>query len=52
VANLCLPADHDRPGHAQRMVDLLINGLRYGAPAASRPHTGNDDYGDNVSDNS
>lgn len=29
VANLCLPADS---GHAQRMVDLLIDGLRYGAP--------------------
>jgi AcrR family transcriptional regulator len=31
VANLCLPAD--RSGHPQRMVDLLIDGLRYGAPA-------------------
>ncbi|WP_433679829.1 TetR/AcrR family transcriptional regulator [Nocardia sp. CA-119907] len=29
VANLCLPADN---AHAQRMVDLLIDGLRYGAP--------------------
>ncbi len=31
VANLCLSADDDRSGHAQRMVDLLIDGLRYGA---------------------
>jgi AcrR family transcriptional regulator len=31
VANLCLPADAERSGHAHRMVDLLIDGLRYGA---------------------
>jgi AcrR family transcriptional regulator len=31
VANLCLPADADQSGHAHRMVDLLIDGLRYGA---------------------
>ncbi len=32
VANLCLPAD-GRSGHPRRMVDLLIDGLRFGAPA-------------------
>jgi AcrR family transcriptional regulator len=32
VGNLCLPAD-DESGHAERMVDLLIDGLRYGAGA-------------------
>ncbi len=31
VANLCLPADAEQSGHAHRMVDLLIDGLRYGA---------------------
>ena len=31
VANLCLPADDAQSGHAQRMVDLLIDGLRRGA---------------------
>jgi AcrR family transcriptional regulator len=43
VANLCLPAADDRSGHAQRMVDLLIDGLRYGADprATVPPHTGN-----------
>ena len=30
VANLCLPANDD-PGHTQRMVALLIDGLRYRA---------------------
>jgi AcrR family transcriptional regulator len=38
VANLCLPADAERSGHAHRMVDLLIDGLRYGASA---PASGN-----------
>ena len=33
VANLCLPADAERSGQAHRMVDLLIDGLRYGASA-------------------
>ncbi|MFX0579353.1 TetR/AcrR family transcriptional regulator [Nocardia nepalensis] len=42
VANLCLPAADDRSGHAQRMVDLLIDGLRYGADARATvaPHIG------------
>ena len=31
VANLCMPADAERSGHAHRMVDLLVDGLRYGA---------------------
>jgi len=31
VANLCLLADADQSGHAHRMVDLLIDGLRYRA---------------------
>lgn len=49
VSNLCLPADEDRAGHTQRMVALLIDGLRYGAPATGVPHTRND-CGDNVGD--
>jgi AcrR family transcriptional regulator len=48
VANLCLA--ENRSGHAQRMVDLLIDGLRYGAGARATvpPHTGDgeDDVGD------
>lgn len=35
VGNLCLPACNDGAGAAGRMVDLLIDGLRYGA-ATSR----------------
>ena len=31
VGNLCLPAGKDGAGNAGRMVDLLIDGLRYGA---------------------
>ncbi|WP_253777084.1 TetR/AcrR family transcriptional regulator [Goodfellowiella coeruleoviolacea] len=34
VANLCLPAHEDETGHAQRMVGLLIDGLRYRAGSA------------------
>ena len=30
VASLCMTADADRPGHTQRMVSLLADGLRYG----------------------
>ncbi|MCP3162294.1 TetR/AcrR family transcriptional regulator [Myxococcus qinghaiensis] len=38
VANLCVPVAEVGPGHTQRMVDLLIDGLRYGAPTpASSP---------------
>ena len=32
LANLSLPAD-EKPDHTRRMVALLIDGLRYGAPA-------------------
>lgn len=35
VANLCLPVGAERSGGAQRMVDLLIDGLRYGASNAA-----------------
>lgn len=31
VGNLCLPTHDDGPGHAQRMIALLVDGLRYGA---------------------
>ena len=31
VASLCMQARQDRPGQAERMVALLVNGLRYGA---------------------
>ncbi|MDR3573829.1 MAG: TetR/AcrR family transcriptional regulator [Anaerolineaceae bacterium] len=30
VASLCMSGDNDRPGHTQRMVTLLVDGLRYG----------------------
>jgi AcrR family transcriptional regulator len=33
VANLCLPAADQGVAYSQRMVALLIDGLRYGAPA-------------------
>lgn len=47
VANLCLPVDADRSGHAHRMVDLLIDGLRYGAgaPASAGARAGKTDAG-------
>jgi AcrR family transcriptional regulator len=31
VARLCISANDDGPGHADRMVALLVDGLRYGA---------------------
>ncbi len=31
VARLCMQAREDRPGHSERMVALLVDGLRYGA---------------------
>jgi hypothetical protein len=31
VGNLTLPAADDGDGHTQRMITLLIDGLRYGA---------------------
>jgi AcrR family transcriptional regulator len=38
VANLCVPASQEGAGHNQRMLALLLDGLRYGArrPATSR----------------
>jgi hypothetical protein len=33
VANLCLPAAGEGVAYSQRMVALLIDGLRYGAEA-------------------
>ncbi|MFF4652806.1 TetR/AcrR family transcriptional regulator [Streptomyces sp. NPDC001380] len=35
VGNLTLPAQDDADGHTQRMIALLVDGLRYGAPAGS-----------------
>jgi AcrR family transcriptional regulator len=36
VASLCMQAREDRPGQAERMVALLVDGLRYGAkPSAT-----------------
>jgi AcrR family transcriptional regulator len=34
VANLCMPAADEGPAYSQRMVALLIDGLRYGADAS------------------
>ena len=31
VANLCMPVPDEGPAYSQRMVKLLIDGLRYGA---------------------
>jgi hypothetical protein len=45
VANLCLPADAERSGHAHRMVDLLIDGLRYGASAPASGNVGSRCHG-------
>ena len=39
VASLCMSARDDRPGHARRMVALLVDGLRHGANSpASLPN--------------
>ncbi len=37
VANLCLPVADEGVAYSQRMVALLIDGLRYGAPAGRSP---------------
>ncbi len=34
VASLCMTADGNRPGHAQRMVALFADALRYGTNPA------------------
>jgi AcrR family transcriptional regulator len=36
VANLCMPVPGEGPAYSQRMVALLLDGLRYGA--TSQPH--------------
>jgi len=33
VSKLCLPMHDDEPNHGRRMLDLLVDGLRYGASA-------------------
>jgi hypothetical protein len=38
VANLCMPLPGEGPAYSQRMVALLVDGLRYGA-AADAPGT-------------
>lgn len=35
VASLCMPAHDDKPGHAQRMVALLVDGLRRGGDSST-----------------
>jgi AcrR family transcriptional regulator len=35
VARLCMQANRERPGHAERMVALLVDGLRYGASSSA-----------------
>jgi len=35
VARLCMQAREERSGHAERMVALLVDGLRYGARASA-----------------
>jgi hypothetical protein len=37
VANLCLPVPGEGVAYSQRMVALLIDGLRYGADASQPP---------------
>ena len=36
VGSLCMPANDDKPGYAQRMVALLVDGLRHGGEPAVR----------------
>ena len=36
VSSLCMQAHDARPAHAQRMVALLVDGLRYGAKPAAK----------------
>lgn len=37
VARLSVPAGSDKPGNADRMVSLLVDGLCYGAPSGKAP---------------
>lgn len=39
VARLCMQARAARPGHAERMVALLVDGLRYGAHKPAKAST-------------
>jgi hypothetical protein len=36
VSSLCMSTHSDRPEHAERMVALLIDGLRYGAKTTGK----------------
>jgi AcrR family transcriptional regulator len=38
VANLCMPVADEGPDYSQRMVALLVDGLRYGADASQPRH--------------
>jgi len=38
VANLCMPIANEGPAYSQRMVALLIDGLRYGAETSLPRH--------------
>jgi AcrR family transcriptional regulator len=40
VGNLCVATGEDGAGHSKRMVALLLDGLRYGAPNADPPVAG------------
>lgn len=40
AASLCLSAHNAGPGRAERMVALLVDGLRYGVGAAAEAHSG------------
>ncbi len=40
IGNLSVPSGEDGAGHTSRMVDLLINGLRYGVTTDSRALSG------------
>ncbi|MEM7683178.1 MAG: TetR/AcrR family transcriptional regulator [Pseudomonadota bacterium] len=37
IGNLAVASGEDGPAHIERMVDLLINGLRYSAPGGDEP---------------
>jgi AcrR family transcriptional regulator len=42
VANLCRGVHGEEPVYARRMVELLVDGLRYGANTASKPRNSTD----------
>jgi hypothetical protein len=39
VASLCMSAHNAGPGRSERMVALLVDGLRYGASPSAKAHT-------------